>query len=178
MTFIICSDIHGDLLGARAAVSAFERERADKLIILGDLLYHGPRNNLPNNYSPKEVIELLNANRDNIIAVRGNCDAEVDQMVLNFPITSEFAEIFADGKTFVLTHGHRVDLDNPPPLKRGDFLLCGHTHIPKIQKFGNDNTYVNPGSISIPKDNFPRTYMLYKDGEFTLRDIENNQVEI
>lgn len=178
MKFIICSDIHGDIDGARAAVSLLQSENADKLLILGDLLYHGPRNSLPKGYEPKSVIELLNAHRDSILAVRGNCDSEVDAMVLNFPISSEFAEIYADGKTLVLTHGHKVDLDSPPPLREGDILLCGHTHVPAKKSFGNKNTYLNPGSISLPKNGFPKSYAVFENGNITIKDLDGNEIKV
>lgn len=176
MKLIICSDIHGDLAGARYAIDAFRFEGADKLIILGDLLYHGPRNNLPEGYNPKAVITLLNEYRDSIIAVRGNCDAEVDQMVLDFPITSEFAELFCDGLDLILNHGHKIDIKNPPPINRGAVLLTGHTHVPKIEAFGRDNFNINPGSISLPKNNFPRTYALYENKKFIIKSVDGEIV--
>ena len=178
MKFIICSDIHGDLTGAEAALSLLKSEGADKLIILGDVLYHGPRNNLPEGYNPKAVIALLNENRDKILAVRGNCDTEVDQMVLEFNISSEFAIVYADGKTLILNHGHKIDLDNPPPMCDGDILFCGHTHIPAKKSFGKNNVYYNPGSISIPKGGFPRSYVLYENGEITLKDLTGKIIEL
>ena len=176
MKLVICSDIHGDLAGAKYAVKAFIAEGADKLLILGDLLYHGPRNDLPEGYNPKAVIKLLNEHGDSIIAVRGNCDAEVDQMVLDFPITSEFAELFCDGLDIVLNHGHKFDIKNPPPIKKGAILLTGHTHVPKIEGFGHDNFNINPGSISLPKNNFPRTYALYENKKFIIKSVDGEIV--
>lgn len=174
MKFIICSDIHGDLAGARAAVNAFESEGADKLLILGDVLYHGPRNNLPDAYAPKEVIELLNGYKDSIICVRGNCDAEVDQMVLSFPITSKTAYVYDGEVAMLMTHGHSYTVDNPPPLAAGDVMLCGHTHVPTFLQFGNGNHCINPGSVSIPKGESVRSYIVYEDRRFTLKDCNGN----
>ena len=178
MKFIICSDIHGDLEGARAAVSLFKKENAEKLIILGDILYHGPRNNLPSEYNPKAVIELLNEHASDIIAVRGNCDTEVDQMVLAFPLLSEFGYVFADGVSLVLNHGHKISLDSPPPLAKSAILLCGHTHVPAKTEFGNDNLYMNPGSISLPKNGFPRSYVLFENGKLTVKDLDGNEIKV
>jgi putative phosphoesterase len=176
MRLLICSDIHGDIDGARAAVENYEKYGADALIILGDILYHGPRNNLPNGYMPKAVIELLNKYSDKIIAVRGNCDAEVDAMVLNFPITEDIRTL-SDGKiTLYLTHGHRYSPENPPKMARGDVLIAGHTHIPARIKFGDNNLYLNPGSTSIPKGGFDRSFMLYDDGEFKILDFSGNEI--
>ncbi len=176
MKLIICSDIHGDFKGASYAVSALEKYNAERLVILGDLLYHGPRNDLPEAYNPKEVIRLLNENKDRIIAVRGNCDAEVDGMVLEFPIMSEFRTINDGDRRLILNHGHHIDLSNPPKMNQGDILLCGHTHIPQMTRFGKDNLYVNPGSISIPKSNFPRTFLIYDNGDFSFKSVDGYDI--
>ena len=176
MKLLICSDIHGDYDCARAVLDAYERESAEKILILGDILYHGPRNNLPDGYSPKEVIELLNSSRDNILAVRGNCDTEVDQMVLDFPILADYIYLSLDGLSVFATHGHKYNTQTPPPLRKGEILLHGHTHIPVSVEFGNGNLYLNPGSVSLPKGNNPKTYMIYENRHFILKDFVGNVI--
>ena len=138
--------------------------------MLGDLLYHGPRNDLPKDYAPKKVIEILNDIKEEILCVRGNCDTEVDQMVLDFPIMADYAVIYADGRTLYLTHGHKFNPENPPKLKKGDYLVNGHTHIPANEDKG-DFIYINPGSVSIPKAGSGHTYMIYENGEFALKEL-------
>ena len=172
MKLLIGSDIHGDLDGAKRLISAYEEENCDKLLLLGDILYHGPRNDLPAGYAPKEVIALLNGYKDKILAVRGNCEAEVDQMVLSFPVLAEYALLSFDGITVFATHGHIHNTEKCPPLMKGDILLHGHTHVQTCTPFGNENFYINPGSISLPKEGNPRTYMLYENRTFTLKDFE------
>ncbi len=176
MKLLICSDIHGDLDSIEKVLAAADAEKADKIVILGDLLYHGPRNDLPDTYSPKKVIELLNSNKDRILAVRGNCDTEVDQMVLDFPIMADYAILSLDGLTVFATHGHHHNTKTPPPLKEGDILLHGHTHILAAEDFGNGNTYLNPGSAAIPKGGNTRTYMIYKNREFTIKSLDGKIV--
>lgn len=176
MKLLICSDIHGDLDSTRSLLLAYQREAADKLIILGDLLYHGPRNDLPEGYAPKGVIELLNLHRDDILTVKGNCDGEVDQMVLNFPILADYAYLMLDGLRIFVTHGHHHNTTMPPALSRGDILLHGHTHVPVIEEFGNENYYINPGSVSLPKEGHPKTYMTYEDRTFTLKKLDGEVV--
>ena len=171
MKILICSDIHGDLESAEKLISLFREEGADKLLILGDILYHGPRNNLPLGYMPKGVTELLNENKNVIFAVRGNCDTEVDQMVLDFPILADYALLSLDGLTVFATHGRKFNTKTPPPLSKGDILLHGHTHIPACIEFGDDNIYLNPGSASMPKENNEKTYMIYEDRCFTLKTL-------
>ena len=130
MKLFIASDIHGSAYFCKKMISAYKEEAADKMLLLGDILYHGPRNDLPEGYAPKKVIEMLNAMKDEILCVRGNCDTEVDQMVLGFPVLADYAVIF-DGKTTVYaTHGHIYNENKLPPLSKGDVLLHGHTHIP------------------------------------------------
>ena len=176
MKLLICSDIHGDLDTAKAIFAAYEREGAERILALGDLLYHGPRNNLPDSYAPRGVIELLNAHKDVILAVRGNCDTEVDQMVLNFPILADYNYLSVDGLSVFATHGHKYNTQTPPPLREGEILLHGHTHIPACIEFGNKNFYINPGSAAIPKENNPRTYMVYENRTFTLKDLSGNVI--
>ncbi len=172
MKLLIASDIHGDLDSAEAVLSAYEREGADKLLLLGDLLYHGPRNDLPSTYNPKAVIELLNNNKDKILAVRGNCDTEVDQMVLTFPILADYAYLSLDGLSVFATHGHHHNTATPPPLRRGEILLHGHTHVLCATPFGDGNWYINPGSAALPKEGNPRTYAVYENRAFTVKTLD------
>lgn len=177
MRLFICSDIHGDLDSMENALRLASEEKADKILILGDLLYHGPRNDLPATYAPKKVIELLNSNKNMILSVRGNCDTEVDQMVLEFPILADYAFLELDGLSVFATHGHHHNTATPPPLNPGDILLHGHTHVLKIEEFGDGNVYINPGSISLPKENNPRTYAVYESRKFTIKDLNKSVVK-
>ena len=170
MKFVIASDIHGSARWCRALMDLVEREKPDKLILLGDLLYHGPRNDLPEKYAPKQVIPLLSAWAEKIIAVRGNCEAEVDQMVLPFPCMADYAEVLAEGKTLYLTHGHRASPENLPPLPEGSVFLSGHTHVKRDEVIGGIRC-LNPGSVSIPKDG-SHSCILYEDGAFSFRILE------
>ena len=170
MKFVIASDIHGSARWCRALMDLVDREKPDKLILLGDLLYHGPRNDLPEEYAPKQVIPLLSAWAEKIIAVRGNCEAEVDQMVLPFPCMADYAEVLADGKTLYLTHGHRASPENLPPLPEGSVFLSGHTHVKRDEVIGGIRC-LNPGSVSIPKDG-SHSCILYEDGAFSFRILE------
>jgi len=157
MKLLFISDIHGSLYFAKMAIEAYEKERADYIVLLGDVLYHGARNPLPREYNPKETAGLLNGYADRIIAVRGNCDSEVDEMVLSFPIMSTYSSILCKGKRLFLTHGHIYNEDRLPKLMDGDVLIYGHTHIPKADK--KEGIYIiNPGSITLPKENHPNTY--------------------
>ena len=175
MKLIIISDIHGDADSTNAVIAIFNEEKADKIVILGDILYHGPRNDLPKGYNPKEVIRILNEYKDKIIAVRGNCDAEVDQMVLNFPIMDKNRYIQLDNNIrLFLTHGHHYNEQTPPKLSAREIIVHGHTHIPKCTKFGNDNYCLNPGSISIPKNGYESSYMIYENRTFTIKDFLGN----
>jgi putative phosphoesterase len=175
MKLLVISDIHGSLYYAKKALEAFLDEKADYIIILGDELYHGPRNPLPKEYNPKETAQLLNGFSDRIIAVRGNCDGEVDEMVLNFPIMATYSNILCDGRRLFLTHGHVYNEDNLPELGCGDVFLYGHTHIPRAERLGNIYI-INPGSISMPKENNPNTYGILENNIFTLKDFEKNSI--
>lgn len=176
MKLLIASDIHGDLESAELVIDAFKKEGCDKLLILGDILYHGPRNDLPKTYSPKAVIELFNKNKDFILAVRGNCDTEVDQMVLNFPILADYAYLSLDGLSVFATHGHHHNTQTPPPLRENEILLHGHTHVLKCIEFGSGNYYLNPGSAALPKEGNPRTYMTYENRCFTVKTFDGATV--
>lgn len=170
MKLMIASDIHGSACFCRQMLDAYKREQADRLLLLGDLLYHGPRNDLPEGYAPKEVIQMLNDIKNELLCVRGNCDTEVDQMVLSFPILADYCLLELDGRTVFATHGHLYNPQNLPPLKEGDILLNGHTHIPANQNMGT-YTYMNPGSVSLPKEGSKRGYMIY-DGAFTWKALD------
>lgn len=176
MRYLIASDIHGALPAAEALTTRFHEEGADRLLLLGDLLYHGPRNPLPEGYAPAEVAKLLNGYADRITAVRGNCDAEVDQMVLDFPVLADYCVLPAGEKLIYATHGHIYNLKNLPPLAEGDILLHGHTHVPAWTEFGQGNVYLNPGSLSIPKENSPHSYMTLEDGVFRWKDVDTGEI--
>ena len=172
---IIASDIHGDAETCARLVDIYRESGAERLVLLGDILYHGPRNDLPAGYAPKKVIELLNPLKNDILAVRGNCDTEVDQMVLQFPILADYAYISVDGLTLFATHGHNFNTTKLPPLAKGDILLHGHTHVPVVEEFGEGNYYINPGSLSIPKESSPKSYILYENGRFSFRTLEGEE---
>ena len=172
MKWMIASDLHGSAYYCRKMLEAFEREGADRLFLLGDLLYHGPRNDLPREYAPKEVIPLLNEKKEKLLCVRGNCDAEVDQMVLEFPILADYAVLTAGQRLIYATHGHRYNTAHLPPLQPGDILLHGHTHIPAWEQFGRDNLYLNPGSVSLPKENSPHSYLTLEGGKFLWKELD------
>ena len=172
MKWMIASDLHGSAVYCRRMIEAFEREGADRLFLLGDLLYHGPRNDLPEGYAPKEVMPLLNGMKPKLLCVRGNCDAEVDQMVLDFPILADYAVLPVGQRLVYATHGHVHNLKNLPPLAPGDILLHGHTHIPAWTEFGEENLYLNPGSLSIPKDGSAHSYMTLEGETFCWKTLE------
>ena len=170
MKWLIASDIHGSAYYCSRLFDRFEVEGADRLLLLGDLLYHGPRNDLPRDYDTRETARLLNAHCGVISAVRGNCDAEVDQMVLDFPVMADYALFDLGGTEVFATHGHLFDAANPPRLAPGGILLCGHTHVPACKAVG-EISYLNPGSVSIPKEASPHSYMVYENGVFTWKDL-------
>ncbi|MCD8153845.1 MAG: phosphodiesterase [Clostridiales bacterium] len=176
MKYLFASDIHGSAYYCRKLLRAWEEEKAERLVLLGDLLYHGPRNDLPREYAPKEVIAMLNPLKNKIYAVRGNCEAEVDQMVLDFPVLADYCVLVLDGRTFYATHGHIYNKDNLPPISPGDVLIHGHTHILKAKRM-EDYILLNPGSVSIPKKGNPPTYGIYEDGVFSIKDFEGGIVK-
>lgn len=176
MKWMIASDLHGSAYYCRKMLEAFEREGADRLFLLGDLLYHGPRNDLPREYAPKEVIPLLNGKREKLLCVRGNCDAEVDQMVLEFPVLADYAVLPVGRRLIYATHGHIYHVKNLPPLAPGDVLLHGHTHVPAWTEFGQGNLYLNPGSVSIPKENSPHSYMTLEENTMQWKELESSAV--
>ena len=170
MKWLIASDIHGSATYCRQLLDAFDREGADALLLLGDLLYHGPRNDLPEGYAPKAVIDLLNARREKIFCVRGNCEAEVDQMVLTFPVLADYMLLPLGDRMIYATHGHHASETNPPPLPQGSILLHGHTHVPACRECAG-GWYLNPGSVSIPKEGSPRGYMILENKTFTWKTL-------
>lgn len=172
---MIASDIHGDSDTTALLLERYKESGAQRLVLLGDILYHGPRNDLPDGYAPKMVIALLNSIKDEILAVRGNCDTEVDQMVLDFPVLADYAYMELDGLSIFATHGHNYNTDKRPPLKRGDILLHGHTHIPVAEPFGDENLYINPGSVSIPRMNSPKSYIMYENRTFSFRSLDGEE---
>ena len=171
MKWMIASDIHGSAYYCRELLAAFEREGASKLLLLGDILYHGPRNDLPREYAPKQVIEMLNGIKQKLLCVRGNCDTEVDQMVLNFPVLADYAILAVGERMIYATHGHVYNEQKLPPLGKGDVLLHGHTHVPKCVEH-EEYLYINPGSVSIPKENSPHSYLIFEEGKLTWKNLD------
>ena len=175
MKWLIASDIHGSAYWCRRMLEAYEKETADRMILLGDILYHGPRNDLPQEYDPKAVISMLNGMDVSPLCVRGNCDCEVDQMVLNFPVLADYALLPIGSKTIFATHGHKFNTSSLPPMAKGDILLHGHTHVPKCEVCG-DVMYLNPGSVSIPKEGSHHGYILLENGVFTWKSFDGETV--
>ena len=175
MKLLIASDIHGSAYYCKKLIEAFEKEKADRILLLGDILYHGPRNDLPREYAPKTVIALLNPLKNKIFCVRGNCDTEVDQMVLQFPVLADYAVISVGNRIMYATHGHIYNESKLPPLCQGDILLNGHTHIPKCIEH-EDYIYMNCGSVSIPKEDSPHSYVISENGAFYWKDLENGEI--
>ncbi len=171
MKLMIASDIHGSAKYCGQMLAAFEREQADRLLLLGDVLYHGPRNDLPEQYEPKAVIQMLNACKSRLFCVRGNCDTEVDQMVLEFPIMADYALLPFGNRMIFATHGHHHNIDHCPPFVPGDLLLHGHTHVPAWIPFGERHLYLNPGSVAIPKEGSVHSYMIMTDEGFEWKDL-------
>ena len=174
MKLFICSDLHGSAYYCKKMLEAYKKERADKLLFLGDILYHGPRNDLPKDYAPKEVCKMLNEIKNELLCVKGNCEAEVDQMVLEFPVMASYCFVNIDGLNILATHGDLINEKNCTMLKNKDILLHGHTHIPACAEFENF-IYLNPGSISIPKENNPHSYMVYEKRTFVWKDDEGKE---
>ena len=175
MKLFIASDIHGDLEAAELIAKRYAESGADRLVLLGDLLYHGPRNDLPERYAPKKVIEVLNGLGNEVLCVRGNCEAEVDQMVLKFPVLADYALIDAGDVRIFATHGHKYNMQALPPLRAGEVLLHGHTHVTAFETFGDGNVYVNPGSAALPKENTLKGYIIYQDRTFSFRRLDNGE---
>lgn len=176
MKILFASDIHGSAYYCGKLLEIYRQSGAERLVLLGDILYHGPRNDLPKEYAPKQVIVMLNEYKNQIYAVRGNCDTEVDQMVLEFPVLADYALLSFNGRTFYATHGHVYNQDNLPPVQAGDILIHGHTHLLKAEKVG-EITVLNPGSVSIPKGGNPNTYAMLEDNVFTIYSLDGDVVK-
>lgn len=176
MKYMFASDIHGSAYYCRKMLEVYEQSGAERLILLGDILYHGPRNELPEEYDPKQVMAMLNEYKDQIYAVRGNCDAEVDQMVLEFPIMADYALLALNGKTIYATHGHLYHQDNLPPMQAGDVLIHGHIHLPVAERMGACYL-LNPGSTSLPKGGNPNSYAMLDGSVFTIYDFDGNSIK-
>ena len=172
MKLMIASDIHGSAYYCEKLIRAYETESPDRLLLLGDILYHGPRNDLPDEYAPKEVISMLNPLRDKILCVRGNCDTEVDQMVLDFPVLADYAYVLCGKIPVFATHGHVYNENNLPAIPAGTILLNGHFHVPACRTLENGVIYMNPGSVSIPKENSLHQYMTAEDDNFEWKDLD------
>lgn len=170
MKLLIASDIHGSAFWCKRMIDVIGKEEPEKIVLLGDILYHGPRNDLPKGYAPKTVIEMLTELKDKIVCVRGNCEAEVDQMVLPFPCMSEYTQLFIDNRVFYCTHGHHANPDALPLLSEQDVFLYGHTHVKKDEVV-NGIRCLNPGSVSIPKDG-TNSCLIYENGEFRFCVLE------
>ena len=174
MKWLIASDIHGSALFAEQLIRRFDDSGADRLLLLGDTLYHGPRNALPDGYDPGRVAALLNARAGRICCVRGNCDADIDQMVLDFPITADYMYIPVGPHLCFVTHGHIYGEQRMPKLSKGDFFLFGHIHVPRCEQLG-DITLLNPGSVSIPKENSERSYMMLDGMRFSWHTLDGKE---
>ena len=175
MKWMIASDIHGSARWCRELLAALNREQAERLVLLGDILYHGPRNALPEEYNPMETARMLNERREQLLCVQGNCDADIDQMVLEFPIMAQYIYL-AEGRVRIFaTHGHLFNTEKLPPLQTGDILLHGHTHVPAWEDHGTYR-YLNPGSVSIPKEDSERGYMTLEDGVFRWKTLDGRLV--
>lgn len=172
---MFASDVHGDAECAELMFRAYDREEAKKLVLLGDLLYHGPRNDLPNGYAPKRVISMLNERKKELLCVRGNCEAEVDGMVLNFPVMAEYAVIYLAGRMCYITHGHKIGEKDAGMLSCGDILINGHTHVHAARELEQGVVYLNPGSVSLPKEGQAKSYMTYCDGVFTIKELDSGE---
>ena len=178
MRFLIISDIHGATDAFQLAIDAFQREHADYFILCGDYLYHGPRNGVPDLYDPKRVADILNANKERIIAVRGNCDAEVDQMMLDFPMMADYSELVTPTRRFFLTHGHIWNEHNLPRIPSGTVLVHGHTHIPVLRELEGGITLFNPGSISLPKNGMPQSFGFFNEKQLAVLRLEDGSLLI
>ena len=174
MKYFVASDIHGYPEYCEKILMAYDREQADRLILLGDLLYFGPRNPLGSTYDPKGVISLLNARKDDLLCVRGNCDSDVDQMVLEFPILADYAILALGERLVYLTHGHVWNPSHLPPLKKGDILLTGHTHVVACEELAGGILYLNPGSPTYPKQDTHRGYLILTEDQVTFKDLDGN----
>ncbi|MBR2595440.1 MAG: phosphodiesterase [Solobacterium sp.] len=176
MKYLVISDIHGAAEGIRSTLEAISYHGCDAVLCLGDVLYHGPRNELPADYAPKEVIARLNPLHEKITAVRGNCDAEVDQMVLDFPVTADYNILYLGGRKVFMSHGHIYGPEHLPRLQAGDVFLSGHTHIPTCEI--SEGIYLlNPGSCALPKGTHPRSYGILDEHGFTVYSLDHREYQ-
>jgi phosphoesterase, MJ0936 family len=176
MKLMFASDIHGSAYYCKKMITAYKKEKAERLLLLGDILYHGPRNELPKDYNPQDVISLLNGLKNEIYAVRGNCDSEVDQMVLEFPIMADYSVVFNEKSVIYMTHGHIHNIENTPPMKAGDILIHGHTHVLKAESH-REYYLINPGSVSLPKEGNVPTYAILENNTFYIKDFNENIIK-
>lgn len=176
MKLLVVSDLHGSLYYGKKALELFETEKADKILFLGDALYHGPRNPLTKDYNPKELAELLNEYSDKIIAVRGNCDSEVDQMVLDFPMMADYSTLFLGSRIIFASHGHIYNKSNMPNIESGSVFIHGHFHLPMTEIY-NGMYYLNPGSISLPKENNPNSYGIIDEIGFQIKGLDGRMIK-
>ena len=174
MKLMIASDIHGSAHYCRELMRVYETEKPEKLLLLGDILYHGPRNKLPDEYDCPKVAAMLNEIKSRILCVRGNCDSEVDQLMLEFPIMADYCMLCVNNRIIFATHGHVFNKTCLPPLSSGDILLHGHTHLPAWEKLEGDILYINPGSVSIPKSDSRHSYMIFNEDGFFWKDLNGN----
>lgn len=176
MKLMFASDIHGSASCCEKMLSRYKAENADKLILLGDLLYHGPRNDIPEGYSPKETAAMLNDCSSELLCVRGNCEAEVDQMMLQFPVLADYAVLWNEtGGMMFCTHGHLYDINNMPMLKKGDITVQGHTHLYAAENI-NGIYYINTGSVTLPKGGRVKSYAVYENGCFFIKDMNGGVI--
>lgn len=173
MKLFFMSDIHGSVHYLKKALENFEKEAADYICILGDQLYHGARNPLPPEYNPKEATQMLNGYAKKIIAIRGNCDSEIDELVLDYPIMAAYSSVLLNERRLFLTHGHIYNPESLPPLNDGDIFAFGHIHTPIAEKRGNIFIF-NPGSITFPKENYPNSYGVLEDNVLRIKDLNGN----
>lgn len=176
MKIFFISDIHGSIYYLEKVLDRYKQEAANYIVILGDALYHGPRNPLPKDYNPQAVASLLNGYKDKIIAVRGNCDSEVDQMIIEYPMMSDYSIILCNNRRLFVTHGHIYNEDNMPNLSCNDVLIHGHTHFPVAKKC-NGIYVLNPGSITLPNGNNPNSYAILQDDLFQIKDLQGNVIK-
>ncbi|KJY92717.1 phosphodiesterase [Vibrio neptunius] len=173
MKLFFASDLHGSLPATEKMLAQFDRSGTDTLVLLGDILNHGPRNSVPEGYNPPVVAQRLNQYADKIIAVRGNCDSEVDQMLLSFPMMMDYAWVLvANGHRLFVTHGHLYNKDKRPPLKHGDVIAHGHTHVPEAQWQGEQIIF-NPGSVTFPRNGFEPSFGVYEEGGLKVVTFDN-----
>jgi hypothetical protein len=175
MKFFIISDLHGSAPAFARAAEAFEREKADYLVLCGDYLNHGPRNPIPDGYDPQSLAEHINRYADRVLGVRGNCDSEIDQMLLSFPCLGDYLVFFTAGRRCLVTHGHIHTEKDHPPLSAGDVFISGHTHVP-VLKEENGIFVVNPGSLPLPKSELGGGYALITDSGITIKSLDGTDI--